>query len=89
MQSYPQDFSVLSLFLVIILYYWHHFLVIINIFQIWLTWAGHEELAMGIEPIRKEEINYFEWITMHDNEIKETNIQANYTFYYNISIHIK
>lgn len=39
-----------------------------------------EELATGIEPIRKEEINYFEWITMHDNETKETNIQANYKF---------
>ena len=76
MQSRPQDFSVFSLFLVIILYYGHHFLVIVNIFQIWFMRAGHEELATGIEPIRKEEINYFEWITMHDNEIKETNIQA-------------
>ena len=28
--------------------------------NIWLMRAGHEELPMGIEPIRKEEINYFE-----------------------------
>lgn len=51
--------------------------------------AGHEELPMGIEPIRKEEINYFEWILMHDSETKETIIQANYKFYYDISMHIK
>lgn len=38
--------------------------------------AGYEQLAMGIEPIRNKGINYFEWITMYDNETRETNIQA-------------
>ena len=45
--------------------------------------------AMGIEPIRNEEISYLEWITIHDNETKETIIQANYKFYHNILMHIK
>ena len=49
-----------------------------------------KKLAMGIEPIKnKEKINYFEWMLMHDIETKEANIQANYKFYYNISMHIK
>ena len=43
--------------------------------------------AMGIEPIRNEEISYLEWITIHDNETKETIIQANYKFYHNILTH--
>ena len=29
---------------------------IVNLFQIWLTLAGYEELALGFEPIKSREI---------------------------------
>ena len=36
--------------------YWRYFLDIVNIFQIWSTLAGCQELAVGFEPSRNGEI---------------------------------
>ena len=42
--------------LITTLNYWRHFLDIVNIFQIWSTLAGCQELAVGFEPSRNGEI---------------------------------
>lgn len=53
--SYP-DFSAAVHFIGIKLHHWRHFLDIVNVFRIWSTLVGFQELALGFEPSRNGKI---------------------------------
>ena len=52
------------------MYYWLNFPYIANVFQIWSTVAGYEELAVGFEPIRNGDVCW-----MNNNEFYGLKVQ--------------
>ena len=55
------------------------FFIIVNVFQIWSTLVGYEELAVGFEQIRKEEIL---WKNKNWFMSKTTALQVHLSFQY-------